>query len=310
MRYCVLFLLLVFAAVCIQIQDTTTTTTTQAASLTIIPRDNATAPCTSINHSACSSDLDCVCGGVDVMSGECFMGNREYYSACVNQNKTCPDYCNGIAGTFTVKCVDGECKLTQTQSTVLITPQEILYNISDCDESKSGIGFVSITADEKNIIIRQRLNYVCCANITLRSERSGNVIRVFESNVGGVCKCVCGYDINALILNLAAGEYKILVYGVDYNGMGVDRLGDDVVDVLGGETTTLASGKKSCASHEDCVKSSCCHASGCVSEKHAPDCSGVSCTLECKAGTMDCCPECGCLCVNGTCSWVNATLFQ
>jgi putative hemolysin len=39
---------------------------------------------------------------------------------------------------------------------------------------------------------------------------------------------------------------------------------------------------------EKCVPASCCHASSCVLESSAPNCSGVFCTMECRAGTMDC----------------------
>jgi len=37
-----------------------------------------------------------------------------------------------------------------------------------------------------------------------------------------------------------------------------------------------------------CVPASCCHATECVLESEAPDCSGSFCTMECSPGTMDC----------------------
>lgn len=39
---------------------------------------------------------------------------------------------------------------------------------------------------------------------------------------------------------------------------------------------------------ERCVPAQCCHASSCALESSAPNCSGVFCTMECRAGTMDC----------------------
>ena len=39
---------------------------------------------------------------------------------------------------------------------------------------------------------------------------------------------------------------------------------------------------------QKCVAKTCCHASECVLESDAPDCHGALCTLECRAGTMDC----------------------
>jgi len=38
----------------------------------------------------------------------------------------------------------------------------------------------------------------------------------------------------------------------------------------------------------ECVPSTCCHPSACVSASEAPDCSDVACTQECAPGTLDC----------------------
>ena len=37
-----------------------------------------------------------------------------------------------------------------------------------------------------------------------------------------------------------------------------------------------------------CVPSSCCHATECVLESDAPNCSGVFCTENCEPETLDC----------------------
>lgn len=55
-----------------------------------------------------------------------------------------------------------------------------------------------------------------------------------------------------------------------------------------------------CRSDADCVKDSCCHATSCVAVADAPDCSAAVCTLECRAGTMDC--NGGCVCQEGRCA--------
>ena len=38
----------------------------------------------------------------------------------------------------------------------------------------------------------------------------------------------------------------------------------------------------------NCVAASCCHATGCVWEGEAPNCSGSFCTMSCEPETMDC----------------------
>jgi hypothetical protein len=55
-----------------------------------------------------------------------------------------------------------------------------------------------------------------------------------------------------------------------------------------------------CQSDAECVKDSCCHATSCVAVADAPDCSAAVCTLECRAGTMDC--NGGCVCQDGRCA--------
>ena len=39
---------------------------------------------------------------------------------------------------------------------------------------------------------------------------------------------------------------------------------------------------------EMCVAASCCHASECVWESEAPNCSGMLCSMDCRPDTMDC----------------------
>jgi hypothetical protein len=54
---------------------------------------------------------------------------------------------------------------------------------------------------------------------------------------------------------------------------------------------------------EGCVPASCCHASECIWESEAPNCSMVACTLSCEPGTMDC-GQGKCKVVDGECEVV------
>lgn len=53
----------------------------------------------------CDADEDCACG-TNIMTGECFTGNKEY----VNVTRQCPDFCTGIAGNFKTRCVEHVCR--------------------------------------------------------------------------------------------------------------------------------------------------------------------------------------------------------
>lgn len=58
----------------------------------------------------CTADADCVCGGIDFVSKNCFVGNKNYYdSGAVDKSMNCPDFCSGIAGHLITKCVENTC---------------------------------------------------------------------------------------------------------------------------------------------------------------------------------------------------------
>ncbi len=52
-----------------------------------------------------------------------------------------------------------------------------------------------------------------------------------------------------------------------------------------------------------CVPASCCHASECVWENEAPNCSNMLCTMSCEPETMDC-GQGHCEVVDGECGVV------
>ena len=72
--------------------------------------------------------------------------------------------------------------------------------------------------------------------------------------------------------------------------------------LLGG-CSCFESGRASagqCTANADCVPATCCHATACVAKGEGPNCSGVPCTRECRAGTLDC--GGGCVCRSGACA--------
>lgn len=52
-----------------------------------------------------------------------------------------------------------------------------------------------------------------------------------------------------------------------------------------------------------CVPATCCHATFCVPEGDAPDCSAIQCSAECEPGTLDC-NQARCEAINGKCEVV------
>lgn len=58
----------------------------------------------------CDSDDDCICGGIDTITNDCFVGNKLYYYAYVDSVKWCPDFCTGIDGGRVTRCIANKCQ--------------------------------------------------------------------------------------------------------------------------------------------------------------------------------------------------------
>ena len=57
-----------------------------------------------ISKNFCNIDEDCACG-VDKETNQCAFGNKNY----IDTSKQCPDFCEGFAGIYTIKCVNNTC---------------------------------------------------------------------------------------------------------------------------------------------------------------------------------------------------------
>ncbi|MEM4336691.1 MAG: hypothetical protein QXG86_01680 [Candidatus Woesearchaeota archaeon] len=57
----------------------------------------------------CETESDCVCGGIDTKTGQCFIGNINYYEKYVDKTRQCPDFCGGIASNLEIRCEANKC---------------------------------------------------------------------------------------------------------------------------------------------------------------------------------------------------------
>ncbi len=167
------------------------------------------------------------------------------------------------------------------------------YAISGCDSSKgAGISSSSLYSENNYIILKQRLSYVCCANLTIDWEKNGYNIKIKEINTGEVCKCVCAYNVNARLGPLERGTYSVELYGVDYKGTGAELISKSRIEV----NHQISE----CRTKRECVPAECCHAKSCVPASKSPSCKGILCTMECQPDTMDC-GQGYCTCTEGRC---------
>ncbi len=93
--------------------------------------------------------------------------------------------------------------------------------VGPCDQSISMAALgewaeVVVTVQDGAIHIEQKLAYVCCAELSISAGRDGNVLRIIETNVGEVCRCMCGYQVVVDLPGLPAGDYAVEVWGVQH----------------------------------------------------------------------------------------------
>jgi len=89
------------------------------------------------------------------------------------------------------------------------------YSVKLCDTAKGPATGFEMNASSGVVKVHQVQSYVCCANITLRMETEGKVIRVYEDNVGEMCKCICPFEADIEIKNASDYE-RIEIYGVKF----------------------------------------------------------------------------------------------
>jgi hypothetical protein len=121
----------------------------------------------------------------------------------------------------------------------VISDQPVLLSVevSPCDETvevDSLAEWAGIDFDARGglVYITQRLRYVCCAELALAAGRDGSVVKVVETNIGEVCRCICGYTLEAELNGLQPGTYTIEVWGVQHAP-------DQPLELLGSAEVTI-----------------------------------------------------------------------
>jgi len=89
------------------------------------------------------------------------------------------------------------------------------YLIKPCDMARGAATEFEISASSGVVKVHQIQSYVCCANITLSMETEGKVIRVYEDNIGEMCKCICPFEANIELSNVEGYE-RIEIYSVKF----------------------------------------------------------------------------------------------
>ena len=95
---------------------------------------------------------------------------------------------------------------------------------------------VEVSIEDSSVKLLHRLSYVCCADMVVNLqgvEKRGNytLLRIVEKNVGEICKCICDYEIEMRISNLAPGRYRLEIYGVEFKDMPAEKLWEGLIEL-------------------------------------------------------------------------------
>jgi len=252
-----------------------------------VPPDCEFAPCPAVSKDACLTDEDCVCDGIDTQTGDCFVGNNEYYALFVNKEQQCPDFCTGIDGGRQTRCVENRCMTVR-----IAEPSSIGPVIEITAEPQSGEMplFVNLTATLQGAEPDDMRFYCVSKHWTYGDGMTdppepaalcGPVPSDF--NIQTIYKTTHRYE--------QPGTYEVIFR------LGVLASQPILVTVLPERFPP------ECDDDSDCVPAQCCHAADCIIKEKRVDCSKVFCTQDCRPGTLDCGGSCAC--IAGRCSGKN-----
>ena len=121
-------------------------------------------------------------------------------------------------------------------SCVPVTPQpaapptpHLTYHVSGCQKSVPPENLqewegVDIQVEDGAIHVVDHLAYVCCATIQVDMHVEDGRIKLVERNVGDVCRCMCAYQVDMRVTDLAPGTYIVEVWGVEDERTGPTQL--------------------------------------------------------------------------------------
>jgi hypothetical protein len=250
-----------------------------------IPPNCDFAPCPERGKDYCTADDDCVCDGIDTQTGDCFRGNKQYYDLFVNKEQDCPDFCTGIDGRMTTKCVGSKCRAIRMAEPPQVGPTLEVVAIPARGETPLNVQLsATLRGAEHN-----DKRFYCTA---LRWDFGDGAVQ--ESTP----RCM-PYSPDFAVQNRYETEHRY------------EKPGTYLITFSLGELTSPYAQVNvlpeilppECDEDSDCAPAQCCHAADCVIKEKRPDCTRTFCTKDCRSGTLDCGGSCGC--VNGRCTGKN-----
>lgn len=91
------------------------------------------------------------------------------------------------------------------------------YNITYCEGGGPApdAGFKVEKTTDGIIVIKQKENYVCCANISISMKAQNRTIEIYEENIGDFCRCICPFEAEITLENAKVVDV-VRIYGIKY----------------------------------------------------------------------------------------------
>ena len=91
---------------------------------------------------------------------------------------------------------------------------------TDYAPSRGPAGGIIMGVSGDMLVLAHNLTYVCCAKMNLqmetREEDGRKLVVLTETNTGQMCRCICGYTVNANVGPLSPGSYDVQLWGVAF----------------------------------------------------------------------------------------------
>jgi hypothetical protein len=276
-----LILFLIFLAGCVQQQPVACTEDAKlcpdgSAVGRILPNCDF-APCPEHGKDFCQVDADCVCDGIDPVSGDCFVGSKTYHESFVNKEQDCPDFCTGIDGRLRTQCVENKCSLVRVSE-----PPEVGPWIEVIPEPASGeipllVHFTAILrgaerADERFYCVEMNWQF---------GDGEGQAAMPSCVPLTPDFEIHTRYEAQHRYEKPGNYEATFTLGGLKSKPAFVTTAGELF--------------PPECDEDADCVPAQCCHPADCVIREKRPYCNNVFCTKECRPGTLDCGGRCECI---------------
>ncbi|RLJ10194.1 MAG: hypothetical protein DRP15_00860 [Candidatus Aenigmatarchaeota archaeon] len=175
----------------------------------------------------------------------------------------------------------------------------LTYKVTGCEKTydivKGPKNVVESYVDDQFLYITHNIGYLCCADLKVYMKITGDTIDLVERNEGGACRCMCDYTIDMKIGPLTSGNYKVRIWGVEYQDIPYELLWESNISIEGfcGRSTF---GR--CSFDQDCVVDGCSN-QVCRSvheDSVITTCEWKECYDHKKYGFS-------CKCIDGKCQW-------